>query len=502
MMRREIIWVLIIVLVFPCLVSARSLSVEKIVSSTHPKAGDSITIGLKFTNPFGKELHVKIEDKNLIGNNGLDIQCLEHTVPKNYQTELNYPSISLFSSGHFTLPPAKVTYINPDTGKEEKIESNPLEIDVMPGYKPNHAESITTIYKCNGVNIQSTSYSTFGSSFNIHIASSGITPSSQPIQTRIENNQLSQDINTIKREMERKIKREREFEKKILQNNEFLKAHKKLLNLGYTLSNVSLFPKTNDTGSFEFLYTKPNGSGMIKGKMISNEIQNLIVFTSEDKQRLLKIISTNRTFQKYNHYLISHHLNLTSVTFNISFNSINVSLLYTGNGRHGKIEIEYQNGTITNINMYSDVREFPFWTVSIFILILGAVFVILKKISRKSELVEKRVEKPQEKGRFDSEKEIKQLVMLSETLFKKGRKKDAYEKISLALRMYFSQKFGVEREITGRELLEIIRKKYNKKYSHVKEIIEVCEKVLFAKKQSNLREFTYILERTKKLLNI
>ena len=60
----------------------------------------------------------------------IDIQCLERTLSNQKEITLTYDPIKPYAPGSYTLEPAKVTYTNPETGKEETVESNALDITV------------------------------------------------------------------------------------------------------------------------------------------------------------------------------------------------------------------------------------------------------------------------------------------------------------------------------------------------------------------------------------
>ncbi|KPQ41119.1 MAG: hypothetical protein MPEBLZ_04329 [Candidatus Methanoperedens nitroreducens] len=98
------------------------------------KTGDSVNITLEFENPFNKSIPIKIQDNNILGNNGLEIQCYEYTLPNNPHTGVSYDfPIQAYSAGEFTLDPATVTYTNPETGTEESVTSGPVRVSIKQG---------------------------------------------------------------------------------------------------------------------------------------------------------------------------------------------------------------------------------------------------------------------------------------------------------------------------------------------------------------------------------
>jgi len=143
------------------------LQVEKAVRESRVKAGGEVSIVLRFKNPFGVELPVRIVDSNMIGGSGLDIQCMEHRLPSTAESELAYESFRVFDTGNYTLPPAKVTYRNPVTGREETVSTGEVRVEVEGNRLLRQAgRELTTIYSCGTMSYRSSSFST-GGSFSI-----------------------------------------------------------------------------------------------------------------------------------------------------------------------------------------------------------------------------------------------------------------------------------------------------------------------------------------------
>ncbi len=202
--------------------AAKTLDVRKVVENAdNIKVGDEVAILLQFKNPFKQAVHLQIVDRNVFGNNGLDIKCLEYTLPAKEESVLTYSEpIVPFKPGNYTLDAAKVTYTNPETGKCETVESNTLNLEVNANntLPQGQQQGITTIYQCNGTNIRSTSYSSSGSSFNIQIGGSSYGSEQQQsggqqqesVEKRVTNNQINQNTGQLKKEMEKEMQQQKE----------------------------------------------------------------------------------------------------------------------------------------------------------------------------------------------------------------------------------------------------------------------------------------------------
>jgi len=243
--------------------ATKTLVVRKVVENAdNIKVGDKVIVKLQFKNPFKQPIPLRIADRNVIGNNGLDIRCLEYTLPAKEESVFAYSDpIVPFKPGKYTLDAAKITYTNPETGKRETVESNTLDIQVKANnsqqqLQGQQTQGITTIYQCNGTYIHSTSYSSSGGSFNIQIGSSthsygnkqpqsgsGGQQHQESIEKRITNNQISQNVGKLKKELEKEMQQQKEQEerirKELAKNPDFVKYDKQLRNAGFNQTPAS-----------------------------------------------------------------------------------------------------------------------------------------------------------------------------------------------------------------------------------------------------------------------
>jgi len=361
-MRKFVVFATLMVLLSSASVLGASLQVEKLIDKSEVNVGDSVRVLLKFTNPFNREIPVRIVDKNIFGNNGLDVQCLEYTLPNKREVVLEYEPIVPYSPGTYTLGEAQVTYTNPDTGREETVRSNSLTVEVK-GSGPAQAQGITTIYKCGGVSMRSTSFSS-GSSFSVQIGSS---------QTfgrgnlgSVQSNQMNQDMSALKQEMERQIqeqeKMRKEFQKNLMGNQRFQELNENLTEMGYNITEVTSNPQTSNTGSFEAFYRKPNGeTAVVKGEMKNGTVTTLVSLTAEEKKLILEKLFKNPKFQEYDKKLRARGFNMTQPIFQLYKNKTEVSIPYKSETEENKITADFVNNTVKNVRLEKELREQNPW---------------------------------------------------------------------------------------------------------------------------------------------
>ncbi|RZN35858.1 MAG: hypothetical protein EF813_08300 [Methanosarcinales archaeon] len=495
-----------LVLITQCAL-AETLTIEKTVENTDIQVGDDVTILIRFTNPFETEIPIQLVDKNVLGNNGLDIQCLERTLPSQRETTLAYEPIKPYAPGSYTLEPAMITYTSPKTGKKETVTSNALDITVNGTAVQGQAQGITTIYECGGQSIRSTSYSS-GSSASVQIGGlTGTGGEGQQNQQegdpgdRVQNNQMNQNTGAIKEEMQREMQKQQqmgdEFKKQIAENQEFQKKHQELLNNGYNLTNASVNPISNNTGDFELGYQKPDGeTARLTGSMDNGSMQELMSQTSEDEGVIMAALEQNPEFQRLDHELNKSGFKRGVAAFDqLSQNQTQVTVPYGGeDGEKREVCADYVNGTIENVVIVGESgrdRDDLLWILMLALIICVACvaswLVYRKYLNKTRETPVQPVEKPEST-------EINYVAvsggMLNEarSLFERGDEKEAYAKVSEALRFYFSHKFGDNRELTGIETVCLLENN-NRDVQNVKEYFNRCELVEFAKSEPDPAEF-------------
>ena len=491
----------ICICLFSSAVYAQTLEVEKLVETNDIKAGDDVTVLLKFKNNFNENVKIQIVDKNIFANNGLDIQCYEHTLPPGTQV-IAYEPIKPFSSGNYTLDEAAVKYTNPLTGKEDEIKSNKLELEVKAGQQmQGQAQSITTIYQCGGMSMRSTQ-TTSSQQQNQQ--------QQQSPDDRIQNNQMNQNTQGLKQEireeMQRQEKMREEFLKNIKNNSDFQKMSEELSMQNYTLNDSQINPSSNNSGEFEFSYSRDNKTASIRGKMENGTILDLFSQSDEDREKMLQELMENREFQKYNEKLTEQGFNMSGINFNqISQNHTKVVVSYSNKSSRNndsnstdikKITAEYRDGEIKDVVLEDNEnnKNENLWFILILILIATGIYYFKFR---------KRVAKPAalQDGEFKKDyiREAREMLNAARDLFSKKREKDAYEKVSQAVRFYFSNKLNLKKEVTNYELLKVLER--DDKGKDVKRCLDLCALVEFAKYRANREDFDEIILSAERIIS-
>lgn len=515
-MRRRVLMLILTALVVMALVApcsaAKSLSVEKAVQQMDIRVGDGVTIMIRFTNPFDAEIPIRIVDKNIFGDNGVEIQCLERTLPNQKEVTLAYDPIRPYAPGTYRLEAASVTYTNPETGKEETVESNELDI-VVNGTAANgqgQAQGITTIYECGGQSMRSTSYTSSGGSMNIQVGgSTGVsmggstgTGSQQEGNPgdRVRNNQLNQNTGALKEEMQQEMQKQQqmseEFQKQLSKNPEFQQKHQELMDNGYNLTNASVNPSSDNTGDFELGYQKPDGStARLAGAMQNGSMTEIMSHTSEDESAMLQRLEQNPEFQRLDEKLNTSGFERGSALFDqLSQNRTEITVPYEDKGGEKReIRADYINGTIRDVYVVGEHERggYPWWILlSIFILIVVGWFVYGRYSDRGGAVGMSPLQNP---AKVDYVAISRAMIGDARSLFERGEEKEAYKKVSQAVRSYVSYKFGSNTEITAVEAIYLLKGR-DQDRQMVKECLDRCGSVEFAKLQPDRVNFERMVE--------
>jgi hypothetical protein len=470
-----------------------TLKVQKISEKTEINIGDSANLMLNFTNPFDTDLPIKVVDKNVLGNNGLDIQCIEYTLPANAMTSLAYDPIKPYNAGKYDIDTAKITYTNPKTGKEETVESNKITINVKGSAKQAGSQGITTVYRCNGVNMQSTSFTSFGQSQQENQENPKPNQEESPAN-KIQNNQQSQNTNPLKQEIQQNQQQQSQtdqaFQQNLARNPEFLQKHNSLINSGYNVTAAAINAQTSNTGSFDISYANSRGgSASLKGEMENGTIKKMMSQTSEEIQKMLQALYLNKQFQKFNSQLIKQGFNASPPKFEQKTENLTtITTSYAKNLTPAAITSDYQNDSITNVQVFGLEKKGHGWMlIAILTLtIAGIISWATARYFKKKKIPETT---PQTNGTTDYVSEARKMLDEAERLFANKAEKDAHEKVAQAVRLYFSIKLEMKKEITSTELLTTLRKIKSKQLTQTQRCLNLCSMVEFAKQPANHTEF-------------
>jgi len=327
----------------------------------------------------------------------------------------------------------------------------------------------------------------------------------QDPQQRLQNNQLAQDSNTLKKEIQQQLQEEnslkKAFEKQLANNEDFQKPHKQLLQQGYNVTSGNLNPNSTSTGDFEINYENEQGKwAKIQGSMIDGTLTNIQKHTQEEQDRLLSKLREDPTFQKYENQLTQDEFVEQNLKFLHDKNMTSISLEYQNDKiQQAKIIANFENDELVKIQLEKPPNDYsylyPFLTllpVSIIVYFLYKKLKIKKKIPLKPVIF-------QELKKFDYILESNKLIQDAQDCFNKKQYKDAYGKVSQAIRLFLSYELKLNKEITNEDLMSHLDNTIFP-ISEIKNCLQLSSLVEFAKRDENEDDFNKMISIARELI--
>ena len=94
-----------------------------------------------------------------------------------------------------------------------------------------------------------------------------------------------------------------------------------------------------------------------------------------------------------------------------------------------------------------------------------------------------------------------EMIQSSKKLFDENMPKYAFEKFSQAIRYYYSNKLGINLDMTQNELMRNLKKSDVPNYPQIQKWLQLCGQVEFVKHRSTQKEFIDSLETFRKLIS-
>lgn len=324
-------------------------------------------------------------------------------------------------------------------------------------------------------------------------------PSMQDPQQRLQNSQLSQDSSALKQEIQKQLQEEnqlkKEFEKQLASNEDFQKTHQQLLQQGYNVTNGNLNPSSASTGSFEINYENGQGKwAKIQGNMVNGTLTEMQKQTQEERERLLSILREDPTFQEYEKQLTQDGFAEQDVEFLFEKNMTTISLKYQDQEMQtATITGDFENDKLIKVHLEKPSEDYSYLYSLLILIPIGVIAYILYK---KLKITKKTLPKPviqTKPKKFDYVLASSNLIKEAKDNFHEKQFKDAYGKVSQAIRLFLSYELNLNKEITNEDLLPYLEN-LAIPTDEIKNCFKLSSLVEFAKHQENEIEFNHIID--------
>ena len=530
------IFILSIFLLLVFLVSIQCVYAEDILFSTEQteyyfKIGDEAIIPIEINSTYGNQVsgilqysitqeinqgnvqfsNSNTEAKSLTiteGNQKISLDLRTSDTPSNLIMNLNF---NYNENGDRTVPlgPITIHFVTDDSqknNKQNKIQSSSQpdtqsqqQQDPFSQQEQQMEQSFNDLFE-NQQDLFSQQEQQMKQRLN-ELLQNQQTPSQNP-QQRLQNNQLSQDSNALKQQLQKQVQQQeqikKEFEKRLLSDNDFLNRHQKLLENGYNITDDILNPVSNDTGSFDIKYNNTDGKwATLQGNMKNGTITDLKQETQVQQEKLLEKLKQNTQFQQFHNHLVTEGFSQNDVNFQENENKTNIILQYE-NQKHdiAKIIANFVNDEITHVTLEDNSSNSSdlFWLVILVVAIAFAIFVyfVIKKILKKKTFTVNDSSPISKSDSFEHIEESKKLISQAQQYHDKGEYKEAFGTAGKAIRLFLSYDAGLQREVTSEELIRLIQK-HNYPIDNIRDSLKITDLVEFAKYNANENDFKKII---------
>jgi hypothetical protein len=329
-------------------------------------------------------------------------------------------------------------------------------------------------------------------------------------QQQLQNNQLSQDSNILKHQLEKQVQKQEqvksEFERKLFSNNDFLNRHRKLLQDGYTINNSDLNPVTNDTGAFNIKYNNTNGKwATLEGNIKNGTLAQINEHTQVEQEKLLENLKQNARYQQFNSKLLKEGFSPNNTTFVARENQTDIILKYA-NEKHenASIAAKFLNDNLKQVTLKGgNSSQFYLIPLLIFIAIMISVvlvYIVIKKINNKNKsfVNSSLSSKPKTLDHVIGPKKLMNEAIQHHD---KGQYKEAFEIAAKSLRIFLNGDAGIKKEITNQELVQLIQNNNKYPLDEIRECFKITDLVQFAKFEPAESDFRKIITLFEKLTN-
>lgn len=331
------------------------------------------------------------------------------------------------------------------------------------------------------------------------------------LQQVISNNQMHQDANALKEQLQKEAARKEQDKTRFdenLDSDPLMKSiNESMAADGFFRTSRVTNPESGESGSFETEYQNSAGeSASVAGNMEKGVIPSLTV-TSTASLNVTAPLESNTTYQSMTQKLRDQGFSRNLIHLNISAGGATINLTYQNvQGKRVFINATSEQGNLTWLTMETEPEAQADYLPVIAICILGAVIVIgvwiiIRRYRRHGKQVAGLPIHPATPLEpFDHRKAALDLLALAESAFREKRFTDAYGMAGQALRLFLSWEYGARHEMTNEEMIAFLRLR-NRDFRQVESVLDRCSDIEFAKGAIDEGEFFSLLEYIRGLIS-
>ena len=434
--------------------------------------GNSVFMQHVLTNDFGIPVDVTISSFESVDFLKIDETCKTHTLFTNHILVIPYSPVALSDLGRYVMLPALAQYEHPETLEESEIFLKKYNLILDDGENAGFTTSVD--FSCDDVYVAMNPRYEHAFDDNLGMQSQSGSSSQQNGQQGTQQNGQQSGTNLTPEEQE------------ILnQADQLLREYQMAAELQNSPVNPTERPYLVEQDTQQF----------------RDDIREQM----QIQEQLMQQLQQNPDFQNLDEQLSNEGLIQQPPTFDMSDETISASVPYENDDNTASISAEFQNGQITNVFLERPDAELEtnlLWIVP-FIIGVIAVGILISKKQSKTKL--KPVTKIPIVVKNDSytisyADLTREMLNEAKNLYDEELFKDAHEKLSQAIRFYYSHRLYNGTEMTNMDTLQLLRKQNIPEFDSILNYLNMCEMIEFAKNPTQRKNFFSAIEKFSQII--
>ncbi|MEC9074310.1 MAG: hypothetical protein VX504_03905, partial [Thermoproteota archaeon] len=215
------------------------------------------------------------------------------------------------------------------------------------------------------------------------------------------------------------------------------------------------------------------------------------------QEQLMQQLQQNPEFQNFDEQLSNEGLIQQPSSLDVSEDETSLSVPYENEEMSATISANFQNGQITNVSLErpsGEIETTLLWIIPLVVGLIVIAVLISKRFTSKERIVQTPIVVKNDSYTISYVDLTHEMLREAQHLYDEDLFKDAHEKLSQAIRFYYSNRFSTGTEITNMDALQLLRKENIPEFDSVLDYLGMCEMIEFAKNPTQREKFFSAIE--------
>ena len=426
--------------------------------------GNSVYMQHVLTNDHGIAIDITVSSYHSTDFLKIDETCEPLTLFTNHILVIPYYPVPISELGRYVMLPALAEFTHPDTMEKSEIHLEKYSLLLDDGQNIGFTNSVD--FSCDDVYVAMNPKYEYAFDDNLGMQSQSGTSTQQGGQQGGQQNGPQSGTNLTSEEQE------------ILQQaDELLREYQ----MAAELQNSPLNPTERP-----FLVEQN-----------TEQFREEIAQQMQLQEELMQELQQNSNFQNFDEQLSNDGLIQQPPSFDMSDEETTVSVPYENDETSATISAEFENGEITNVFIERPTDEIEtslLWVLPLVIGIIAIVVLLSKRLPKTKPITKIPIVVKNDNYTISYADLTREMLREAEHMYNEELFKDAHEKLSQAIRFYYSNRFSTGSEMTNMDALQLLRKENIPEFDSILNYLGMCEMIEFAKNPTEKKRFFSAME--------